>query len=567
MGNKEQEVGYDVYLRKSSEAEDKQVQSIDDQRREMREFAEKNHLKILEEFEESQSAHTPGRPVFNEIVRRIKKGISNGLLVWHANRISRNPVDSGTIINLIDEGRLIHVKTPSHVYGNDPTEKMMLALECMLAKKDSDDKSHAVKRGLRGRYIKGYPSGVAPMGFLNDMSREKGDRGWKLDKEKFDMVKQLLDLFATGRYSIRKLLEIANEQMGMRTTIHKKQGGKKLVLSYITKTILKNPVFAGFFFSKDGTRHELMAELPRAISEDQYWHIQKIMGNKGRPRPYVNRTSFAYVGLANCGGCGGSVTAEHKYQLICPECKFKFSYPNKEKCPKCDIVIDKMEGATYLHYIYYHCTKRKNPNCKEGSIQEIVIDQRLSSYFKENLKISNALSEWCIENLNGLEKSDQENDYERKTSVQTTLLKKENEYKELILMKTKGLLNDEDFIQSKQSFKEETDALKQQLRRLEHVNPDKMKKACRAFDLAKGIDEIFANGSTEEKKETLSEIGSNLTLKDKNINVSNNEIYSAIINGLLSVKAKNPLFEPENIIDTSSSNEDFMPIKNSLLGR
>jgi len=40
---------------------------------------------------------------------------------------------------------LIHVRTPSHVYGNDPTEKTDASLECILAKKDSDDKSYAVK--------------------------------------------------------------------------------------------------------------------------------------------------------------------------------------------------------------------------------------------------------------------------------------------------------------------------------------------------------------------------------------------------------------------------------------
>jgi len=55
--------------------------------------------------------------------------------VWHANRVSRNPIDSGFIVHLIDEGKLVHVRTPSHIYGNTSTEKMMLALECMIAKR------------------------------------------------------------------------------------------------------------------------------------------------------------------------------------------------------------------------------------------------------------------------------------------------------------------------------------------------------------------------------------------------------------------------------------------------
>jgi len=60
-------------LRKSSEAEDRQIQSIDDQRRELREFAARNELNIIGEFEESQSAHHPGRPVFAEVTKRIER--------------------------------------------------------------------------------------------------------------------------------------------------------------------------------------------------------------------------------------------------------------------------------------------------------------------------------------------------------------------------------------------------------------------------------------------------------------------------------------------------------------
>src|SRR3990167_6110372 len=98
----------------------------------------------------------------------------------------------------------------------------------------------------------------------------------------------------------------------------------------------------------------------------------------------------------------------------------------------------------HLHYIYYHCTKKKDPNCKEGSVQEVFIDQHLATYFKENLRVSKALSDWCIENLGTLEVSDQENEFEKKKSLQATLVKKENEYKELVMMKAKGLITEDD---------------------------------------------------------------------------------------------------------------------------
>ena len=82
-------------------------------------------------------------------------------------------------------------------------------------------------------------------------------------------------------------------------------------------------------------------------------------------------------------------------------------------------------------------------------------------------------------------------------------------------------------------------------------------RAQRAFTLALGIEHIFKNGTVQEKKETLSELGSNLTLKEKKLSVCNTGVYKIIIDGLLTAKAKNSGFEPENIQDTSSLNDVF----------
>ena len=52
---------YFLYARKSTEDDDRQVMSIEAQLFELRELARKENLEILEEFQESKSAKTPGR--------------------------------------------------------------------------------------------------------------------------------------------------------------------------------------------------------------------------------------------------------------------------------------------------------------------------------------------------------------------------------------------------------------------------------------------------------------------------------------------------------------------------
>jgi DNA invertase Pin-like site-specific DNA recombinase len=85
-----------LYARKSTDTEERQVLSIDAQLAELREFARKEHLHILRELVESQTAKEPGRPVFNEMMQSIDTGEATGIIAWHPDRLARNSVDGGS---------------------------------------------------------------------------------------------------------------------------------------------------------------------------------------------------------------------------------------------------------------------------------------------------------------------------------------------------------------------------------------------------------------------------------------------------------------------------------------
>ena len=97
---------YYIYARKSTDVEDKQVQSIEGQLDELRLLAKRENLKIIDELIEKQSAKSPGRPIFNRMLDSIEKGRANGIISWHPDRLARNSVDGGRIIYLIDTMRL-----------------------------------------------------------------------------------------------------------------------------------------------------------------------------------------------------------------------------------------------------------------------------------------------------------------------------------------------------------------------------------------------------------------------------------------------------------------------------
>ncbi|MAF20809.1 MAG: hypothetical protein CMI55_03960, partial [Parcubacteria group bacterium] len=80
---------YFLYIRKSTDEDDRQVLSLEAQEVELNEFATREHLHIVDTFRESQTAKEPGRPIFNNMLDRIEKGEADGILAWHPDRLAR----------------------------------------------------------------------------------------------------------------------------------------------------------------------------------------------------------------------------------------------------------------------------------------------------------------------------------------------------------------------------------------------------------------------------------------------------------------------------------------------
>src|SRR4051812_22426594 len=104
-----------VYARKSSEDDNRQVLSLPSQSEVLDSVAKRNDCEILEVLTEARSAKQPGRPIFNEMMRRLDAGEADGILCWKLDRLARNPIDAGAVIWAVTNGG-ITIITPNQIY-------------------------------------------------------------------------------------------------------------------------------------------------------------------------------------------------------------------------------------------------------------------------------------------------------------------------------------------------------------------------------------------------------------------------------------------------------------------
>ena len=140
-----------IYTRKSTDTEDRQVRSISDQLAELKELAVKEQIEVVDIFVEKQTAKTPGRPVFNEMLLLIESGEASGILAWHPDRLARNSIDGGKIIYLLDTQKITELKFPTFWCDPTPQGKFMLSIAFGQSKYYVDNLSENIKRGHRNK--------------------------------------------------------------------------------------------------------------------------------------------------------------------------------------------------------------------------------------------------------------------------------------------------------------------------------------------------------------------------------------------------------------------------------
>lgn len=526
---------YFIYCRKSSEDEQRQIASIGDQTESLRKLVEREDLDLVREFSEEKSAKDPGRPVFNEVLNRIEKGEADGLICWDIDRLSRNPIDNGRLQWMLQKGVIRVIKTPGRSYYPEDAG-LLMSIEGGRATDFVMRLSKNVKRGLMGKVQKGWRPSGGPIGYIN-IGTEKGGKTIASDPERFLLVRKMWELFLAGNYSVSKIVDIANNEWGLRTLQRRKLGGKPLALSHGYK-IFSDPFYYGYFNWTDpqtGEEKLYKGSHEAMISESEFWRAQTLLGKKGKRRPSVR--DFAFTGMMSCGECGSSITAEEKHQIICSCCKHKFSYEKVTACPKCKLDISEMTNPKILDYTYYRCSKKKGM-CSQKYIELSKLEEQFQDELKR-ITIDKDYLDIALDYLQQKQKGFGQEESLKRVSLERALDDCQTRLKNLHREYTSNqninyvIYAPAEFIELKNEIVKERESIKQEMEKVVQNLDSSLEATEKTFNFCHFALHHFNTGTVQKKREIFSTISSNIVLKDKKINISKFSPFLIIENGIL----------------------------------
>jgi site-specific DNA recombinase len=477
---------YFIYCRKSSEEEERQALSIESQLKELREYANKNKLCVVDEFVEAKSARKPNnRPTFNQLLLDLQTNKADGILSWAPDRLSRNAPEGALIVDLLDKGIIKDLKFPSFYFEPGPQGVFNLSLAFNFGKLYVDNLSQNVKRGIREKVRRGEFPGPAPIGYINNFKK----KNIEADPEHFDFVKVILEKYADGEL---KTYEIKQKffEAGIKT-----RSGGPVHLNTIRR-MLVNPFYTGIFKLKD----ELYpGSHPKMISLETFEKIQKRLADEARKVDWSlekrDDKGFLFSDLGKCGECGYTVIQDYHR---------------------------KKSGREFR---YYRCTKKsKKCNCKQPALNEKDMASQIEALVSE-IAIDDYWYQWCLDEIKSWAEAEKDTIDDQFSQLKNELDSYRQRLERLLDIHIDGALNSEEYKSKKNKLVCESKAIEDKIHQIKDKGNNWFELLADSLKVSNQAHHSIWNQDFKSMGKTLKKVGSNPILMDKKYSLTFNKPF------------------------------------------
>ena len=459
-----------LYARVSSKEQEKEGFSIPAQLELLRNYATKNSMIILKEFEDVETAKCQGRTNFNEMLKYIKNSKEcNTILVEKTDRLYRNIPDYATVDDL---GIDIHfVKENTIISQNShSSEKFMQGIKVLMARQYIQNLGEEVTKGLTQKAKDGYVTGKPPYGYTKHFNDKKTSY---IDEETAPYVVRAFELYAQGNISLRAL----SQKLYDEGFIYKPNTPK----AYKTQleNILKNPFYYGMVVFKKtlyAGKHQPL------ISKDLFDRTQLAFRKDNKPKHFEPR-EFLFAGMVKCSKCGCNISGEIK------------------------------KGK----YIYYSCTGGRG-ECEQQHIYipEAKIEKQIIQAL-ENISITQEHREWITQALKESFNDEEEYTKQQIHSLSVKKQKLKERIDKIYLDKLDGNISEDFWAERHNQWTQDLLTIQSNITAYEKASINFIEQGANFLKICYEMHDLYQFGNCTEKRELINYVLQNLKLEGENI--------------------------------------------------
>lgn len=463
-----------AYIRVSTVKQGTQGVSLQEQRSAIEAYAARNTIEISEWFEEQQTAAKRGRPVFTRMLKRLESGEASGVIIHKIDRSARNLRDWADLGELIDRGLKVHFAVESLDLASRGG-RLSADIQAVVAADYIRNLREETRKGFYGRLKQGLYPLAAPIGYLDT---GKGNPK-AVDPAKAHLIQQAFELYATGSYNV-STLRTKIKALGLVN-----RAGKAVSKNGVSR-ILNNAFYCGLIrLRKTGDTYRGIHQ--PLISVKLFEEVQDVLEGRMPKRGFKH--DFLFRQAVTCAACG--------YHLV---------------------------GERQKGYVYYRC---HSAECRGVSLREEAIENSVRHALGE-IEISTEEHEVLVDECRQLRSAAFQRHDDALRMLEARVESAKARLDRLADALVDGLLDREVYQSRRNSLLKDLVDVEHQ-RTQSAGNPEHgIDEVASYLELAKIALHQYDSGSSREKRDTVRNVTSNLSVLGKSVVVELRNPYRTI---------------------------------------
>ena len=486
-----------IWARVSSR-EQREGYSIDAQLRACRAKADKAGWEVVREFVVAESAKRGAhRTVFQNMLKWVKANAKReklqAILSHKLDRVCRNMRDAVRLKDLEDTCG-VQLAFVENQFGPGAAGALSFNVMAAVAQYYSDNLRAEVLKGMDERVRQGWPTGLAPFGYVN--VPEDRDEPVQPHPERSKALVRMFELYATGSTTLDDL------DARLRAEGHRYNDDQAEFPRSNVSRILNNRFYVGEL-ERNGQvfpgRYRLL------IDRATFNACQDVLHGRNRRCSQTNLPLAG--GLFRCSFCGQGITGER--------------------------IRRKLRDGTVREHHYYRCANNKpgpdHPRVRwraEELEAAIVADL-------EKLRLPSAeAAQWFRQTLEASIGQVAQLERRQRTALKKRTSELTGRQDRLLNAYLAGSISEEAFCRKSEELRGEQAQVEESLERLGRAAPEDAQVALAAFDWGQNVAETWRGSNNPLKREILDSICLNRMLSDVSLYAPKRKPFDILAEGL-----------------------------------